>query len=115
MNVSVNGNATFFCVASHTDLVRWFVNQTSVDNIPGLKDSQTHVKVNDTTHTLRFGISFRVQYSIEEFLNNTLFYCVGFTKRDDGSFVTTDPSQTALLMIQGSCKKKNTNVCIRDN
>ena len=101
VNTSVNNQAVFHCFASNVDLVVWFFNDSSINTIPNLMETQTLlVQVNEsvTRFTLTINIDGRVDVNL---LNNSLVTCAGLCTSKSRDIHFTNTSPPALLLVQG--------------
>ena len=100
VNVSVNANAVFKCLASDTNIIKWFANSTPIDNIPGLEDQQPKTEINATVD--EFDLEMEIDFNLATKLNGSLMGCLGFHELPNvTSFVAVNNSAPARLLIQG--------------
>ena len=100
VNALVGSRVTFTCTIVNADIALWFVNDSTLDMLRNLEDTQTK-KCSDKCWdgVYVYSVSFIIEEDVVDSLNNSNFSCVGF---QESTSQFSNPSSPATLQIQGN-------------
>ena len=105
-NVWLNGEAAFDCSTSNVDFVKWFLNETPLDNIKEVVDVSSFVQVDEAAST--YSVRFLIQDTNVGIVNNSEISCQGFyNNKLEQHYELTNLSEPALLLVQGEWERNN--------